>query len=89
MAHGSLASILPSARRFDLVLANILARVILEMAEQGLGQILRPGGLGLFSGIIDTQADDVEAGLRRAGLQPCGRRQRGDWVLIEARRPLD
>ena len=84
---GSLESVLGSARRFDLALVNILARVILEMTEQGLGQSLRPGGIGLFSGIIDTQADDVEAGLRRAGLQPCGRWQRGDWVLIEARRP--
>ena len=84
--HGSLESLLSSARRFDLVLANILARVILQMAEQGLSQILRPGGVAIVSGVIDTQVAEVEAGLRRAGLQPYHRRQEGDWALIEARR---
>lgn len=87
--QGSLESVLSSARRFDMVMANILARVILEMSERGLSQILRPGGLAIFSGIIDSQADEVEAGLRRAGLTPNARRKKGDWVLIEARRPPD
>ena len=87
--QGSLETVLGSARRFDLALVNILARVILEMTEQGLGEMLRPGGIGVFSGIIDTQAAEVEAGLRRAGLQPYRRRQSGDWVVIEAKRPLD
>ena len=87
--QGSLDSVLSSARRFDLLMVNILARVILEMTGRGLAQILRPGGIAIFSGIIDTQADEVEAGLRGAGLKPVARRQKGDWVLIETVRPLD
>lgn len=87
--RGSLESVLGSARRFDLALVNILARIILEMTEQGLGEILRPGGVGVFSGIIDTQAAEVEAGLRRAGLRPYRRRQSGDWVAIEATRSMN
>ncbi len=87
--RGSLESVLGSARRFDLALVNILARIILEMTAQGLGEILRPGGVGVFSGIIDTKAAEVEAGLRRAGLRPYRRRQSGDWVAIEATRSMN
>lgn len=87
--HGSLDSILTSPRRFDLLMANILARIILEMTARGIAQILRPGGIAIFCGIIDRQAEEVEAGLRQAGLRPINRRRKGDWVLIEARRPLD
>lgn len=87
--RGGLESVLGSARRFDLALVNILARIILEITEQGLGEILRPGGVGVFSGIIEGQAAEVEAGLRRGGLRPYRRRQRGDWVAIEAARLIE
>ena len=84
---GSLASLVTSARRFDLILVNILARIIIEMCGQHLGDVVRPGGLAIFSGIIEEQAADVEAALRSTGLEPYARRQQGDWVVIEARRP--
>lgn len=87
--QGSHDSVLSAARRFDLMLVNILARIILSMCDDNLGQLLRPAGIAVFSGIINTQADEVEAGLQRAGLQPYRRRQMGDWMLIEARRPLE
>ena len=85
--QGSIESVVTSARRFDLIIVNILARIILEMTKQRLGEIVRPGGVAIFSGIIDTQVNEVEAALRATGLQPYGRRQQGDWVLIETRRP--
>lgn len=85
--QGSLESLVTSSRRFDLIVVNILAKVIIAMCGQHLGAVVRPGGVALFSGIIDDQADDVEAALRSAGLEPVARRQQGDWVLIEARRP--
>jgi ribosomal protein L11 methyltransferase len=83
---GSLESLVGSARRFDLAAVNILARTIIAMCDAHLGDVLRPGGRAVFSGIIADQADDVEAALRRTGLEPYARRQQGDWVLIEARR---
>ena len=85
--EGSLESLVTSARRFDLIVVNILARIIIEMCSQHLGDVVRPGGLAIFSGIIEEQANDVEAALRTAGLQPYRRRLQGDWVVIEARRP--
>jgi len=85
--QGSLDTLRASPRHFDLLLVNILAKVIVEMCDQGLGDVLREGGKAVFSGIIEDQADDVEAALRRAGLEPYRRRAQGDWVLIEARKP--
>lgn len=83
---GSLESLITSPRRFDLIVVNILARIIIAMCAEKLGEIVRPGGTALFSGIIEEQAADVEAALRSTGLEPYARRQDGDWVLIEARR---
>ncbi len=84
---GSLASVVTSARRFDLIVVNILAKIIIEMCDHHLGDVVRPGGKAIFSGIIDTQADDVEMALQKTGLIAIGRRQQGDWMLIEAHRP--
>ena len=85
--QGSLETVIEADQAFDLIIVNILARIIIAMCDQQLGEAVRPGGLAIFSGIIDDQADDVEAALRRTGLEPTARRQQGDWVLIEARRP--
>ena len=87
--QGSLETLLHSARRFDVIIVNILARVILQLTTEGLGEILRPGGLAIFSGIIDEQLDEVETALARCGLQPIARHQRGDWLLVEAKRAAD
>ena len=87
--RGSHDCLLSSARRFDLVVVNILARIIIEMANERLGDIVRPGGLAIFSGIIDTQVDEVEDALRKTGLRPYARRQLGDWMLVEAKRPVE
>jgi ribosomal protein L11 methyltransferase len=85
--EGSLESVVGSSRRFDLIVVNILAKVIIQMCEGHLGDVVRPGGQALFSGIIHDQADDVEAALHRTGLEPFSRRAESDWILIEARRP--
>ncbi|NDJ75174.1 MAG: 50S ribosomal protein L11 methyltransferase [Chloroflexi bacterium] len=82
--QGSLELLTHSPRHFDLLLVNILARVIIQMCGEGLGDVVRAGGKALFSGIIDDQADDVEAALRATGLDPVRRRTMGDWVAIEA-----
>jgi ribosomal protein L11 methyltransferase len=84
--QGSLETLHGSAQHFDLLLCNILAGAIIELCDQGLGDVLRADGRGVFSGIILDQADAVEAALRRAGLEPTRRRTSGDWVAIEARK---
>ena len=76
-------------QQFDLVMVNILAKVIIAMCAEGLGTVIRPGGVGVFSGIIEDQADDVEAALKQTGLIPRSRRNSNEWVVIEAWRPSE
>ena len=84
---GSLGSVLHAPRRFDLVVVNILAHVIVEMCASGLGSVVRPGGWLIAAGIIHDQANDVVQALEDAGLPVQQRRQAGDWVALLARRP--
>jgi len=87
--EGSLEAVIKSGRQYDFIVVNILAKIILQMTENNLGDTVRPGGLAIFSGIIDTQVEEVEEALRKTGLEPYARRQQGDWFLIEAKRPTD
>lgn len=86
--QGSLETVITSARRFDLVVVNILAKIIIAICEQKLGDTVRPGGKAIFSGVLDSQLEEVEAALRKTGLEPTARYQQGDWMLIEAKRPI-
>ena len=87
VAVGSLADVLALNEPFDFAMVNILARVIIPMCDEGLGQAVKPGGKAVFGGLIATQTEVVEAALRRTGLEPVKRYHSGEWVLIEADRP--
>lgn len=52
---------------YDMVLANIVSDVILALAPSVRG-LMAPGGVFICSGIIDTRAQEVRAGLEAAGL---------------------
>ncbi len=84
--EGSLDLLTTRGAQFDIALVNILAKVIIAMCGQGLGSIVAPGGAAAFGGIIESQADEVEAALRSTGLEPYRRRMITDWVVIEARK---
>ncbi len=83
VARGSLAQ---AIGRFDLVVVNILAQVIMEMADQGLARRLTPEGVLVAAGLLAGQEEEVRAALERAGLSIHGRRQIEDWVALEAAR---
>ena len=70
---------------FDLIIVNILARVIIGLCEDGLGQVLRSGGLAIFAGLIDTQEYGVREALQTQGLTVIDRLQEKDWVCLIAR----
>lgn len=74
-------------RTFPVVVANILARVILLLLSQGLGQTVAPGGYLLLSGILAEQADSVRAGVEKAGFTILNQQQSGDWIALAATRP--
>ena len=91
IGEGSLADVLagrygPQWVGVPFVVANILARVIVNLLEQGLGQTVAPGGLLVLSGILDSQAYQVTAALPAQGLTLVAQEQIDDWVAIIARR---
>ncbi|MCC6628614.1 MAG: 50S ribosomal protein L11 methyltransferase [Chloroflexi bacterium] len=71
--------------QFDLIAANIIARVIIDLAP-AFTLHLADGGLLLASGIIVDRRDDVVAALTAAGLRVTGEDRSGDWVGLRARR---
>lgn len=70
----------------SLVVVNILGPVIVRLFEEGLGELLEPGGSMILSGMLETQTADVEYAARKSGLTIEERRQMGEWVALEARR---
>jgi ribosomal protein L11 methyltransferase len=85
---GSLAE--AAQRTYDLIIVNILARVIIDLCEDGLGRVVRSGGLAIFAGLIDTQEYGVREALYAQGLTVIDRLQEKDWVcLIARKKPTD
>jgi ribosomal protein L11 methyltransferase len=71
---------------FDLVLANIVARVISELAPR-IAAVLKPGGALITSGIIGEREAETLAALADAGLKLERRLEDGDWRAFVHRRP--
>jgi ribosomal protein L11 methyltransferase len=68
---------------WDLVVANILAETIIDLAP-ALAANLSPGGILVVSGIIAERADAVLASLHQNGLSLMERRNDGEWVALIA-----
>ena len=66
---------------FDVVLANIVARVIAE-ASADLRARTRANGTLVVAGIIADAEDDTTAALMRAGFRIASRDVQGDWVSL-------
>jgi len=69
------------ANQYDLVLANIVARVIGSIASQ-LTQVLAPGGQLIASGIIEDRLHEAERPLLTAGLTLFDAATIDDWVTL-------
>jgi ribosomal protein L11 methyltransferase len=72
--------------RYDLVVVNILARVIVEMVQGGLSERMRPEGILITAGITVDRVSDVAVALERGELELIDQKQEGDWVSLVAKR---
>lgn len=70
---------------YDLVLANIIARVIAQLAP-ALLRAVRPGGRLIASGIIEERRDQAVGALIAAGLTDIQEIVENDWVTLLGRR---
>jgi ribosomal protein L11 methyltransferase len=69
------------ADRYPLVIANIIAPVLLALAEDLVAHVERGGTLWL-SGMLDTQVDDVTSRYAALGATVIDSAQRGEWVRL-------
>ncbi len=84
--HVRQGSVPTGERPFDLVLANLIASLLVQLAP-ALRDELSPGGRILASGIFRDRESDVVAAFRAAGLEMGRRWAEEDWVALEAMAP--
>jgi ribosomal protein L11 methyltransferase len=75
-----------SLRRTPIVLANILAPVIKALFEDGLADLVIPGGVLILSGLLQEQATEIEHVAKTKKLTPLEQRTSGDWVALALRK---
>ena len=70
---------------YDIVAANILADVLVELTPVIVDQ-LKPGGIYITSGIIDDKEQTVVDAVKAAGLEVLDVTYQGEWVCVTARK---
>jgi ribosomal protein L11 methyltransferase len=69
---------------YDIVLANIVADVIIPLSAV-VPHFLRPQGLFICSGVLNTRLAEVQEALEQAGLQVVDTEMQEDWCRLSAR----
>ena len=77
MAHPLLAARGP----YDLIVANILAGPLIDLAPSFAAHLV-PGGHLLLAGLLESQEAGVRKACRRAGLRLAERLVVGDWSIV-------
>lgn len=70
---------------YDIIMANIFARPLCLMAKD-LKRHLKPNGIAILSGLLNTQANAVIAAHRMQGLRLEQRMVIGEWTVLCLRR---
>lgn len=83
--QGSLADA-QSREPFDLIMANILSRILLNMLQADLSTAARPGGSYILSGIFDDQVDKLLAEALARDLVLVEQRSQRDWRTLLLKR---
>lgn len=71
--------------KYDIVVANILAEVLVPLTPVILHQ-LKPGGIYITSGIIDDKEQTVVDAVKAAGLTVLDVAHQGEWVSVTAQK---
>ena len=85
VADGMVHPLLEVRGPYDLIIANILAGPLIELAPD-FARALVPGGSLLLAGLLETQEAQVRAACRRAGLRLAARLVKGDWSILWLRK---
>ena len=89
VADGMEHPLLEARGPYDLIIANILAGPLIDLAPH-FAKALVPGGHLLLAGLLESQEAQVRAACRRVGLRIAERLVGGDWSILWLRqRGLD
>lgn len=78
---GDIANVLPDEAVYDVVLANLIARILIENAEN-ITRRVAPGGQIVASGIIEEREHLVLEAYAACGFTPAKRLQTKDWIAL-------
>ncbi len=67
--------------QWDVVVANILPHILLDMADD-LAAATAPHGILILSGILDTKVDEVALGFAARGMRLTDVRHEKDWTAL-------
>lgn len=85
VADGMGHPLLQARAPYDLLIANILAGPLVELAPD-FARAIAPGGHLLLAGLLETQEPRVRRTYRRAGFRLASRLANGDWSILWLRR---
>ena len=85
IADGMEHPLLQVSGPYDLVIANILAGPLIDLAPH-FAKSMVPGGHLLLAGLLETQEAGVRRACRRAGLRIAERLVNGDWSILWLRK---
>ena len=83
---GDAADLTPLLRPADLVLSNILRMANVTLLP-AIAAALRPGGLGIFSGMVPAESGLFRPELAAAGFAVCDEVEDAGWWAVAAARP--
>lgn len=81
IADGMNAPMLARRAPFDLLIANILAAPLIDLAPE-FADATAPGGSLVLAGLLETQEAAVRRAYRREGFRLAARIVRGDWSIL-------
>ena len=84
VADGMDSPLLAARAPFDLIIANILAGPLVELAED-FAKALKSGGVIVLAGLLDTQAEPVARAYEKLGLSIRDRGV-GEWPVLVCER---
>lgn len=70
---------------YDLIVANILAGPLIDLAPQFAKSLVQGGHL-LLAGLLETQEAQVRKACRAAGMRIAARKVNGDWSILWLRK---
>jgi ribosomal protein L11 methyltransferase len=88
VGKGSVTNILAGEyplQQAPLMLVNILAPIIIRLFDDGLTQLVEPGGIILFSGVMNELEEEFVAKAKGLGLEILEQIQQGDWLAYAMR----